>query len=281
MKWSVSPSSVDKRDEKVDERAANEPAVSFRVTKMVRDVRLPLTMKRRPQVKGVLLALADRCNDDGRNAWPAVPTIAAEVEIGEKMAARCLADLVAAGIIREQDRPRQHRPRTWLLDLDALTRLAGQPAPPPGAELVDAHVVASAPHSEGSAPPFQSPAPHFCDSAPPPGADDPVLLNRPTNSPLNGHEVPDHRTGVTSAIRACTDAHVSPQTLKRVDDGVLAPLAGEIVRRQRGAAWTAQFSELEIVVHQQGLAADHNQLRRVLHAVRPPVRTRHARGHSA
>lgn len=101
--------------------------MSFRVTALVRAARLPKTMsyQRRPAAKGILLALADRCDDDGRNAWPSIATIATEVEIGARTAQRILRDLQQLGLIDEQAPPRQHRPRTWRLNPTALVALAG------------------------------------------------------------------------------------------------------------------------------------------------------------
>jgi hypothetical protein len=68
----------------------------------------------------VLSALADRCRDDGRNAFPSVQLIAAESEIGVRTADHCLAALRTAGFIDEQAPPRQHCPRTWQLNLDVI-----------------------------------------------------------------------------------------------------------------------------------------------------------------
>jgi len=81
-------------------------------------------MRRRPETKAVLLALADRCSDDGLDAWPSVATIAAESEIGVRIADACLASLRELGLIAEQAPPRQHRPRTWMLNLDAIAALS-------------------------------------------------------------------------------------------------------------------------------------------------------------
>jgi hypothetical protein len=81
-------------------------------------------MKRRPEAKAVLLALADDANDAGENAFPSVFTIAAEVEIGTRTADAVLAGLRAQGLIEEQEPPRQHRPRTWRINLAALAALA-------------------------------------------------------------------------------------------------------------------------------------------------------------
>jgi hypothetical protein len=98
--------------------------VSFKVTRLVRSARLPRTMPRRAQVKAVLLALSDRCDDDGFNAWPSVATIAAETELAERAVQYALRHLEAADLIGEQEKPRQHRPRTWFLNLDELVRLS-------------------------------------------------------------------------------------------------------------------------------------------------------------
>ena len=99
--------------------------MSFKVTQLVRDARLPRTVKRRPLVKAVLSALADRCDDQGLNAWPALATIAGESEIGTRTTQRCLDTLRELNLIDEQEPPRQHRPRTWLLRLDKIAALSG------------------------------------------------------------------------------------------------------------------------------------------------------------
>lgn len=78
----------------------------------------------RCQVKAVLLALADRCDDEGFDAWPSVATIAAETELHHRTVQRCLRQLETAALIAEQDKPRQYRPRTWMVNLDAVTDLS-------------------------------------------------------------------------------------------------------------------------------------------------------------
>src|SRR5262245_45847270 len=83
-------------------------------------MRLPRSMKRRPAVKGALLALADRCDDDGFGAWPSVATIAGEAECSPRIIDACLCALRDAGFIAEQAPPRQHQPRTWRLCLDVI-----------------------------------------------------------------------------------------------------------------------------------------------------------------
>jgi hypothetical protein len=182
---------------------------------MVRAARLPRTMRRRAEAKAVLLALADRCDDDGFNAWPAVATIAVEAELSPRTTDKRLAALRDADIIVEQIPPRQHRPRTWRIDLDVLEGLAA--APQEAAGLNDG---AGAQHVAGLAtsdthdvaglgcrsrviqtrnfdaqtrnsgvpdPQVGSPDPQERSSDPHDRADDPVLLNRPLNGPsLNG-----------------------------------------------------------------------------------------------
>src|SRR5690242_14399836 len=91
---------------------------------MVRDARLPRWVKRRPEVKAVLFNLADRCDHDGRNARPAIATVAAETEIGARTTQRCLQTLRDLDLIGEQEKPGQHRPRTWFLNLEAIAALS-------------------------------------------------------------------------------------------------------------------------------------------------------------
>ncbi len=105
---------------------ASELSVSYEVTALVRAACLPETMKRRPEAKGVLFALADKCVDTGMDAWPSVATIAAEVELGPRTVHKVLKSLQSCGLIAEQAPPRQHRPRTWRLNLDLLRALSGK-----------------------------------------------------------------------------------------------------------------------------------------------------------
>ncbi len=165
--------------------------MSFRVTAMVRAARLPREMKRRPHAKGVLLALADRCDDAGENAWPAVNTIASEAEIGRRTADGVLASLRSHGLIEEQDPPRQHRPRTWRLNLEAIAALAdtqrvatlddssdtqhGAPLNMPDPQVLNSDTQVS------------SPDPQVLNSDTHATCDRTVLLNRPLNGQLNKH----------------------------------------------------------------------------------------------
>jgi hypothetical protein len=168
--------------------------MSYRVTALVRAARLPKAMKHRPEVKAVLLALANRCDDAGKNAWPSVATIASETELSSRTAQKRLSALRDSGIIRQQEPPRQHRPRTWRLDLGVLEELAA-PQDVAGLDASGAQNVADLKVGRGrvqtgnrTGQVGKSEAPDLHDR--PSGlqhvADDPVLLNRPSlNSPLN------------------------------------------------------------------------------------------------
>lgn len=73
----------------------------------------------------VLIALADRCQPDGRSAWPSVQTLMAEAHTSEASVRRALRDLEAVGTIRRGNQelarwdergrylPAQYRPVVW------------------------------------------------------------------------------------------------------------------------------------------------------------------------
>lgn len=175
---------------------------------MVRAARLPRTVKRRPQTKAVLLALADRCNNDGFDAFPAVPTIAAECEIGTRTADACLATLRGHGLIAEQSPPRQHRPRTWRLNLDAILALAPGSQHVAGLDRVERPV--SDPQHHVPDPQIQTSDPQNLSSGSQHVADDPVLLNRPLNQKSTGDGAPDDSRQVNTPTfgtlcRLCED----------------------------------------------------------------------------
>jgi Helix-turn-helix domain len=165
--------------------------VSYEVTKMVRAARLPRTLKRRPVAKAVLFALADRWDDDGRNGWPSVRTIADEVEVSPRTVFVVLRALEAAGLIAEQAPPRQHRPRTWCLNVARLAALAD---PQHGATL------STTPTAPVSAPDLQMSRSDLQISTPDRQhvADDPVLLN----GPLNGNTAAAPRSAPSSRAPA-------------------------------------------------------------------------------
>jgi len=201
-------------------------------------------MKRRPLCKSALHALADRCDHDGRNAWPSVKTIGAEIECGEKTVARCLETLRQAGIIFEQEPPKQRRPRTWGINLAALFALMPTPDPHTSADLniPDTHDRAdlseasdfgarsSAPHISESAPHVLNLAPHISHSAPHDRADDPVLRSGKRSGPLEQVPAPSARVSFSDEEKE-KQKHQTDQSfivLKRLAIVVLASKGGHI-----------------------------------------------------
>jgi hypothetical protein len=163
--------------------------VAWQVQLLVRDARLPRTVKRRPEVKAVLRALADKCQPDGTGARPAVATIAAEAEIGVRTAHACLAALRDLDLIVEQEPPRQHKPRVWRLNLHAIRALDPKAGAQHAAGLTsrDPQTFSTAPQETGPGAQFSNPDAHAA-------ADDPVLripplipVMIPAPSPLDSH----------------------------------------------------------------------------------------------
>jgi hypothetical protein len=97
--------------------------MSYFVTRLVRAVRLPRTLAHRSATKGVLLALADDCQDDGRDAYTARSTIALEAAISPDTVDAHLKALQALGLISIQHKSRQHHPNIWRLHLPVLAAL--------------------------------------------------------------------------------------------------------------------------------------------------------------
>lgn len=48
----------------------------------------------------VLLAIADRCNDDGLEAWPSLPTLASKTRLSERAVWGAIRRLVGIGVLR-------------------------------------------------------------------------------------------------------------------------------------------------------------------------------------
>mgnify|MGYP001610093510 CR=1 FL=1 len=69
-----------------------------------------------PVSKLILLKFADCANDQGRNAWPAVATVADECGVSERTVQRVLRTLEAAGIISFDDvESRRHSTNTYTI----------------------------------------------------------------------------------------------------------------------------------------------------------------------
>lgn len=87
--------------------------------------------------KMVLLKLADCANDEGRNAYPALATVARACSLDERSVRRILAKLREAGTIEiEQEHDRAtHRPTTYVVKLPGVNlspRPQGHDVPRPG-----------------------------------------------------------------------------------------------------------------------------------------------------
>lgn len=151
--------------------------MSYSVTALVRQARLPKTIRCRPTAKLCLLALADRADDNGRGAWPSLATIAAESDVDDvrTIAARLKA-LADHQLIYQIEPPRQRKPRKWGLNLEAIEALAhrlplieASPDPQPVAPL-----------NEPPPPPevqIELPGVQFSSLDPQVHAPDPVLLD--------------------------------------------------------------------------------------------------------
>lgn len=78
-----------------------------------------------PNKKLVLLALADRADDDGMNSYPSVAKIAAKASLSERTVQRILSDFRDDGLIVLTDDydPKKFRPNTYAIDLNKLAML--------------------------------------------------------------------------------------------------------------------------------------------------------------
>jgi hypothetical protein len=101
--------------------------VSVFLVDLVLKARLPLDMQSRAAKKLVLVCLAKVCqNDNGFECYPSRSTLALAAERTERTIDAFLDDLAGRGFIRQTDKARRHRPRTWNLNVPLLVDL--QPA---------------------------------------------------------------------------------------------------------------------------------------------------------
>lgn len=70
-----------------------------------------------PNLKLMLVALADHAHDDGRGAWPSVELLSAKTGYSERQVTRNLKDLVTAGVIRIERQATRHRPTEYALNI--------------------------------------------------------------------------------------------------------------------------------------------------------------------
>lgn len=103
----------------------------------------------------VLVALADRYNDDTGFCWPSIKTIATEIGVSERTVHKAIKDLEAAGLI-ERGNPRwvahlraDRRPIVWTLNL-------GMVKPPEGQRPTDNGVGEALARGEGAITPSDS-----------------------------------------------------------------------------------------------------------------------------
>ena len=66
------------------------------------------------RAKSVYIYLADRANKNGE-CWPAIPTIAKELELSQSTVRRALQDLRNAGLLETELRYRKHGGKSSLL----------------------------------------------------------------------------------------------------------------------------------------------------------------------
>lgn len=66
------------------------------------------------RAKSVYMYLKDRCNKDGQ-CYPAIGTIARELQLSRRTVERAIADLVQAGLLTKEQRWRENGGRSSLL----------------------------------------------------------------------------------------------------------------------------------------------------------------------
>ena len=73
--------------------------------------------------KVVLYELAGWAHDNGENIWPAVETIASDCLLSDRTVQRVLKRLCERGLLELQAEARQHQPRLYRINLEALAAL--------------------------------------------------------------------------------------------------------------------------------------------------------------
>lgn len=108
--------------------------MSLQITIVVRQLRLP------PPEKAVLLALADRADKDGNDAYPSISTLCHETGYGERTVQKALGKLQKdhrlIAMTAEADYGKR-RPRTYRILLENITSETATPAP--DAPVQDTH----------------------------------------------------------------------------------------------------------------------------------------------
>jgi hypothetical protein len=101
--------------------------VSVKVMSQVWEAVLPTTEKM------VLLVIADHSDDDGKNAWPSIPTIARRASISDRHARRIVAELTNLGLLwvskqagGTKNMRDDRRPNLYAINVNALTSVSGR-----------------------------------------------------------------------------------------------------------------------------------------------------------
>lgn len=98
--------------------------MSYQATRLVRAAEFP-KKSGRAIAKAVLLSLADDCRGEplAPEAFTSVPTMALEAAASARTIDAALAKLVGWGLISDHAPPRQHKPRTWLLNIPVIVAM--------------------------------------------------------------------------------------------------------------------------------------------------------------
>lgn len=70
--------------------------------------------------KAILIALAEHAGDDGTSIYPAVSTIADDADVCVRTVQRTITKYTEVGLLVMTEEARQHKPRTYRINLDVL-----------------------------------------------------------------------------------------------------------------------------------------------------------------
>ena len=126
-----------------------------------------------PVEKAVLTCLGEHANPDGEMSFPSVRRISLETEFSESSVRAALSKLRDRRLMIQTHGPRQHRPATYRVNLDALSDL----------QLVEVYRPGAAPDLQRVASDLQEPS-----SRPPGAGPEPSLSNEPPINQGDGHQ---------------------------------------------------------------------------------------------
>jgi hypothetical protein len=226
--------------------------LSIKVMTAVWATTLPRNMRRRPAAKLVLMQLADRANDDGMNAWPAVATVARECELGTRTVEAILKDLRANGFIAEQAKPRYHRPRTWRIVVSALVdphdRAGLARSPARSCDPSASSGAGGAPHGRVQGPQPHTQEPQNRTTGSQDLADDPSV--HPSDDPI----IDPKNSGAAPRSTKTTKKREHPESYP-----VLVKLAHEVIDTNPGGVFPDQLEDLKIRAARLHIPYDSSQ----------------------